>query len=162
MKRLAKLEGSSTNPTSTPVTPSSSSSAPSPAPSPKPKHRVSPILKPAAAPTTPTQLSQKRKAPTGQAPFNYDVWGNETIGQVFLVTLDVCLPNSPGFLLVWLLIIGGKPAESMKSNFEYVWLRSAVENLSSDGMLHLHGLNHLLISSVQAIFVSTPIIWSQL
>ncbi|KAI9465596.1 ubiquitin elongating factor core-domain-containing protein [Lactarius psammicola] len=113
MKRLAKLQASSANTFPAPSASSSSSSVPSPVPSPKPKPS-SPAPRPAVAPT-PTQVPQKRKAPIGPSPFSYDVWENETIGQVFLVSLD--------------------PAESMKSEFEYVWLRSAVENESSDGML---------------------------
>jgi hypothetical protein len=97
---------------------------PSPVPSPKPKPPSSPAPKPAVAPT-PTQIPQKRKAPIGPSPFDYDVWESETIGQVFRVTLD--------------------PAEAMNSEFEYVWLRSAVENESSDGMLDLY-LYAVLIS----------------
>ncbi|KAH8989635.1 ubiquitin elongating factor core-domain-containing protein [Lactarius hatsudake] len=120
MKRLAKLQASSTSAFPTPSASSSSSPVPSPVPSPRPKPSLSPAPKPAVAPT-PAQVPQKRKAPIGQSPFNYDVWENETIGQVFLVSLD--------------------PAESMKSEFEYVWLKSAVENESSDGDLRLNADN---------------------
>ncbi|KAI9443115.1 ubiquitin elongating factor core-domain-containing protein [Lactarius indigo] len=98
---------------------SSSSPVPSPVPSPRPKPSSSPAPKPAVAPT-PTQVPQKRKVPIGLSPFNYDVWENETIGQVFLVSLDV---------------------QSMKSEFECVWLKSAVENESSDGDLRLNADN---------------------
>ncbi|SRR6266702_150928 len=139
MKRLARLQASSASTFPAPSASSSSSSVPSPVPSPKPKPSPSPAPKPAVTPT-PTQVPQKRKAPIGPFPFNYDVWENETIGQVFLVSLDVRLPISPGSLLVWFLILGGKPAESMKSEFEYVWLRSAVENESSDGKLDYIGM----------------------
>ncbi|KAH9179139.1 ubiquitin elongating factor core-domain-containing protein [Lactarius sanguifluus] len=120
MKRLAKLQASSTSAFPTPSASSSSSPVPSPVPSPRPKPSPSPAPKPAVTPT-PTQVPQKRKAQIGPAPFNYDVWENETIGQVFLVSLD--------------------PAESMKSEFEYVWLKSAVENESSDGDLRLNADN---------------------
>ena len=138
MKRLAKLQASSASTFPTPPTPSSSSQVPSPAPSPKPKPPSSPAPKPAVAPTPP-QIPQKRKAPIGPSTFNYDVWENETIGQVFLVTLDVRLPTSLGCLFVWLLILARKPSESMKNEFEYLWLRSAVENeSSSEGMLDLY------------------------
>ena len=138
MKRLAKLQASSTSTFPTPSTPSSSSQVPSPVPSPNPKPSASSAPKTAVAPT-PTQIPQKRKAPIGLSPFNYDVWENETIGQVFLVTLDVCLPTSLGWFVVWLLILGRKPAGAMKNEFEYVWLRSAVENeSSSEGMLNLY------------------------
>jgi hypothetical protein len=137
MKRLAKLQASaSTFPT--PSTPSSSSQVPSPVPSPKPKASPSPAPKPAVAPT-PAQIPQKRKAPIGPPPFSYDVWENETIAQVFLVTLDVRPPTSPGRLFLWLLNLGQQPAESMKNDFEYVWLRSAVDNeSSSEGRLDLY------------------------
>lgn len=131
MKRLAKLQASSASTFPTHSTPSSSSQVPSPVPSPKPKPSPSPAPKPAAA-QAPAQIPQKRKAPLGPPPFTYDDWENETIAQVFLVTLD--------------------PAESMKNNFEYVWLRSAVENeSSSEGNLRLNGdnLESVLISRLE-------------
>lgn len=88
MKRLAKLQASaSTFPT--PSTPSSSSQAPSPVPSPKPKPKPAP--KPAVAPA-PAQIPQKRKALISLPPFSYDVWENETIAHVLMVTLDVRPP----------------------------------------------------------------------
>lgn len=39
-----------------------------------------------------------------------------------------------------MLTFGAQPAEAMKNEFEYVWLRSAVESESSDGIpgKHLH------------------------
>ncbi|KAI9458816.1 ubiquitin elongating factor core-domain-containing protein [Russula earlei] len=119
MKRLAKLQASSTSAPSVPQNPSSSVQPPvqppvqSPAPSPKPKPPPSHASEPAAAPAPPTHVPPKKKAPIA-SPFNYDVWENETISQVFLVTLD--------------------PAEAMKNEFEYVWLKSAVESELSDGI----------------------------
>lgn len=145
MKRLAKLQASSASTFPTPSPPSSSHSVPSPVPSPKPKPSSSPAPKPAVAPT-PTQIPQKRKAPIGPSPFDYNVWENEVIGQVFLVTLDVRLHT--GWLAVYLLILGGKPAEAMNSEFGYVWLRSAVENESSDGTLDLYSMQSWLTMNV--------------
>ncbi|KAH9997987.1 ubiquitin elongating factor core-domain-containing protein [Russula vinacea] len=104
MKRLAKLQASST---SASASPSTSSPAPSPpAPSPKPKL-------PAEASTPQTHVPPRKKAHIAPSSFYYDIWENETIGQVFQVTLD--------------------PAEAMKNEFEYVWLKSAVESEPSDG-----------------------------
>ncbi|KAN0123314.1 Ubiquitin elongating factor core domain containing protein [Russula decolorans] len=109
MKRLARLQqASSTSASPSPAT--SSSPAPPPAPSPKPKP-------PQPAPTPPAHVPPRKKAHIAPSPFHYDIWENETIGQVFQATLD--------------------PAEAMKNEFEYVWLKSAVESESSDGNLRL-------------------------
>jgi ubiquitin conjugation factor E4 B len=132
MKRLAKLQASSTS-----ATPSPSASSPPPqppAPSLKPKPPPAPTPRPAEAPT-PALVPPRKKAHIAPSPFYYDVWENETIGQVFQVTLDVRLfLQILGHSLVVLTSIrGGQPAESMKNEFEYVWLKSAVESESSDG-----------------------------
>jgi hypothetical protein len=46
-------------------------------------------------PTSPAYVPPRKKAHIAISPFHYDVWENETIGQVFQVTLDVRL-----FLLI--------------------------------------------------------------
>src|SRR5712675_1871114 len=91
MKRLAKLQASSASASSAPS--ASSSTAPPPAPSPKPKPPpAAPAPKPAAAPAPPTHraplVAPKKKANIAP-PFDYNTWENETISQVFQVTLDV-------------------------------------------------------------------------
>ncbi|KAF8501083.1 ubiquitin elongating factor core-domain-containing protein [Russula emetica] len=122
MKRLARLQqASSTSASPSPST--SSSPAPPPAPSPKPKPpQPAPTPKPVAAPTPPAHVPPRKKVHVAPSPFHYDVWENETIGQVFQVTLDLS---------------GSQPSEAMKNEFEYVWLKSAVESESSDGNLRL-------------------------
>ncbi|KAI0004607.1 ubiquitin elongating factor core-domain-containing protein [Russula compacta] len=132
MKRLAKLQASSTGASPAPSTSTSSSPVP-PASSPKPKLSPAPAPKPVPvpAPAPPTHAPPRKKAHISPSPFNFDVWQNETIGQVFQATLD--------------------PAEAMKSGFEYVWLRSAVESESSDGIpgqrLHMALIPHIYVGA---------------
>ncbi|KAI0300378.1 ubiquitin elongating factor core-domain-containing protein [Russula brevipes] len=124
IKRLARLQAASAS--DSPVLSTSSSPAPPPASPPKPKFSPAPSPKPKRTPTVAprqpaaldpsTHAPQKKKAHVSP-PFYYDDWENETISQVFQVTLD--------------------PAEAMKNEFEYVWLKSAVESESSDGNLRL-------------------------
>jgi hypothetical protein len=106
MKRLARLQqASSTSASPSPST--SSSPAPPPAPTPKPKvHKPAPTPKSVAAPIPPAHVPPRKKAHIAPSPFHYDVWENETIGQVFQVTLDARLfPLISGRLLVMLTSI---------------------------------------------------------
>ena len=45
----------------------------------------------------------------------------------------VCSPDIEAFAYDVYLLLGSQPAEAMKNEFEYVWLKSAVESESSDG-----------------------------
>ena len=95
MKRLAKLQASSTSASASPST--SSPAPPPPAPSPKPKARPPPPTpKPVEASTPQTHVPPRKKAHIAPS-FYYDVWENETIGEVFLVTLDVRLLSLGSF-----------------------------------------------------------------
>jgi hypothetical protein len=89
MKRLAKLQASAAAASTSP-TPSTS---PPPAPSPKPRPPPSPAPspKPVAVPAPPSTLPPKKRACIAAPPFDYNLWENETISRVFLVTLDVRL-----------------------------------------------------------------------
>ena len=90
MKRLAKLQASSASTSNAPSI--SSSPPPSPAPPPKPKSPApAPAQKHAAAPAPPTHVPPRKKAHISPPPFYYETWENETLSQVFQVTLDVRL-----------------------------------------------------------------------
>ncbi|KAA1469869.1 hypothetical protein DENSPDRAFT_835542 [Dentipellis sp. KUC8613] len=110
MKRLAKLQNAasasnSAAPSPVPSTPSTSAAS---TPPPKPKPIPAPTPKRAPEPAfTPSPVPPKKKATAPLAKFKYDEWENDTITQVFQVTLD--------------------PEVALRTNNEVVWLKTFVE-----------------------------------
>ncbi|KAI0061420.1 hypothetical protein BV25DRAFT_1805616 [Artomyces pyxidatus] len=99
MKRLAKLQSPSSTSTPSP-TPSSSTPAPAVS-SPKPKSIPAPTPKRLAEPT-PSPVPPKKKAPAAPTKFIYEQWENDTITDVFQVTLDPEVALRVGNRAVWL------------------------------------------------------------
>ncbi|KAL1950354.1 hypothetical protein VTO73DRAFT_5478 [Trametes versicolor] len=120
LKRLAKLQGAasaSTTPTaSTSASPAPSPTPPQPKPTPPPR---APVVqkRPAAPPiAAPPPAPLKRKAPAVAAPVHLDLptWEDETISNVFNVTL--------------------KKEVAERTAYEVVWLKSLAEELQGEGV----------------------------
>ncbi|KAF8305671.1 hypothetical protein DL93DRAFT_2089352 [Clavulina sp. PMI_390] len=106
LKRLAKLQNT-TSPSSqsSPLPSSSSSPAPAPppqlAPTPKPIPKPS-AKRPAVAEPTPPPKAPTARKPAAPAPFNLKKWEPETVSRVFNVTLDRAVAEAYRWEIVWL------------------------------------------------------------
>ncbi|KAJ6613305.1 ubiquitin elongating factor core-domain-containing protein [Mycena sp. CBHHK59/15] len=101
LKRLAKLQGSaSSSPASPGAGASTSVPPPQPKPSPKPPIAATPpkrVAEPSVAPSS--VPSTKKKA---LQPLDVNAWEHETIGHIFLATLDRAVAEQSGYDVVWL------------------------------------------------------------
>ncbi|KAI0823925.1 ubiquitin conjugation factor E4 [Trametes gibbosa] len=123
LKRLAKLQGAASSST-TPAASTSASPAPSPTPPPpKPKAAPTPpqVVQKRPAPTesvvpapSPVPLKKKTQAVAGPVPLDLPAWEDETISDVFNVTLQK------------------EVAE--RTRYEVVWLKPLAEELQGEGL----------------------------
>ena len=90
MKRLAKLQASTTQSSSPSPSPNLSTSSILPKSKPKPIPAPTPKRAP-EAPVTSSLVPPKKKVVSTPARFDYTAWENETITTVFKATLDVRL-----------------------------------------------------------------------
>ncbi|KZV65315.1 hypothetical protein PENSPDRAFT_614272 [Peniophora sp. CONT] len=132
MKRLAKLQQQQQAQASSSGTSSPSASTPAPAPSPKPKPKPAPAPpKRAAEPSAaPSPVPPKKKASAPPPKFNAEEWENNTITDVFRVTLD--------------------PGVALTRDYEVVWLKSYMEDeaesLNGDLRLNAERLEPVVIA----------------